>query len=110
MNLLPRVVKEFPVIEIPFHKEDNDYELLQWENKSIKNSILRQADLLLWFESQLSLCRYAQIPIGNLTSDHYSYVTDIIFSRHLKYSNHTLWYSETDKPDLGIIFQTYFFN
>ena len=54
-----------------------------------------------WWSGRLSFCRYANLPIGNLSDDYAGLASDVALARGLKEANHVLWYSESTMPDLG---------
>jgi DNA polymerase epsilon subunit 1 len=41
------------------------------------------------------------VPVGNIPKDTTLFGADLFFARHLRKQNFVLWYSPTEKPDLG---------
>ena len=56
----------------------------------------------IFTQGQLDQARYFHIPVGNIpANDPFIFAADIFYARHLSRSNHVLWISPTDRPDLG---------
>jgi DNA polymerase epsilon subunit 1 len=90
-----------PVIAAPGNEVDNRYPPIQWEVYAASYLVGREKESLKWFERQLLCARYAEIPVGNMESDHPIFISDILLARLLKAEGHILWYSSHSSPDLG---------
>jgi len=44
--------------------------------------LLNSSDSLHWWESQIGMCNYANVPIGNMTTDFPILISDILFARY----------------------------
>jgi DNA polymerase epsilon subunit 1 len=49
----------------------------------------------------MALARYANVPISNVDNDAVSFLSDLFFARSLSEKEMILWYSSTERPDLG---------
>lgn len=94
-------LRDFPVVPLYGNKKDNQYPAFAWEGYCIKLITTRYKNSLDWFNIQREFCKYAQIPIGNLTRDYPILSSDLSFSRYLNKQNMILWISPTTFPDLG---------
>lgn len=54
-----------------------------------------------WLRDRINLSRYSLIPVCNLEGDAHLFTIDALYARNLIFSNHVLWYSDSNKPDLG---------
>ena len=92
---------EFPVMEINFDTEENNYPALDWIKYAIKKMIYKFADITIILDFRLLLSRYCNIPICNISNDSYIHSIDIVFARLLKNEKQISWYSPSGFPDLG---------
>ena len=95
------LLTEFPIMTIPFNKEENDLPALDWARFGAGKLAYRFVDLLSIYEFRNQLSSYCNIPICEFESDPMLYSSDLIFSRVLKASKQALWYSSSGFPDLG---------
>ena len=89
----------FPIVSVPFNSIDNtsvSYPVLAWHTPAIDRAILRFADSSVWINEKVALCKYGNIPLGNIGSDPPLTVADVQFARTLKKNNHLLWIFEND--------------
>lgn len=98
---IPILKTEFPVVCLPVNDVDNQYPQLNWFSYAAKRLIQRCMASGRWWEGQLAFCRYAHVPIGNVEKDSPAFVSDLLYARVLKESNHLLWMSDSPLPDLG---------
>jgi len=92
---------EFPVMEITFDPEENNYPALDWIKFCFKKMLYKFADVKIILDFRLLLSRYCNIPLCNITNDSYIDAIDIVFARSLKYEKQISWYSPSAFPDLG---------
>jgi len=92
---------EFPVMEINFDTEENNYPALDWVKFAFKKMLYKFSDVKIILDFRLLLSRYCNIPICNITNDSYIDAIDIVFSRALKHEKQISWYSPSAFPDLG---------
>jgi DNA polymerase epsilon subunit 1 len=92
---------EYPVLEIPFHNDDNNYPALDWIKYAIKKVSIRYLELRDFVNFRVELSKYSNVPICNFEPDANIFCSDLIFSRMLKSHKQILWYSPSGFPDLG---------
>eukprot|EP00698_Gefionella_okellyi_P023680 TRINITY_DN8155_c0_g1_i1.p1 TRINITY_DN8155_c0_g1~~TRINITY_DN8155_c0_g1_i1.p1 ORF type:complete len:2256 (+),score=530.17 TRINITY_DN8155_c0_g1_i1:623-6769(+) len=90
----------FPIVTIPTNETDNVMGM-SWQAQAAALIVQRYLGHEQWLENALDLARFANIPIGNLTSDHAMFIIDVLMARNLHANNHLLWISNTGRPDLG---------
>jgi DNA polymerase epsilon subunit 1 len=95
------LLEEFPKMEMAPHEKDNQYPLFGWFTFAAASFAQRALQIGKWFDTAILLARYAQVPIGNFGPDFQILLSDIFFARRLKQNDHVLWWSNSDKPDLG---------
>ena len=61
----------------------------------------RSRKLVFLLQATLEQCRYFHVPVGNVPKDTTIFGADLFFARHLRKQNFVLWFSESEKPDLG---------
>jgi DNA polymerase epsilon subunit 1 len=52
-------------------------------------------------KERINFSRYSYIPVCNLDEDVAMSIIDTLYARTLTVNKHILWYSDTNKPDLG---------
>lgn len=92
---------EFPVMEINFEQEENNFPALDWVKFAFKKMLYKFSDVKIILDFRLLLSRYCNIPICNITNDSYIDAIDIVFARTLKQEKQISWFSPSAFPDLG---------
>ena len=95
------MINEFPNINYPYNKDDNNYPALDWIKYTVKKLTEHYIDFYPIFNSREKIGFYSNIPISNIENDMAIYCIDIIFGRMLYSSKQILWYSSCGFPDLG---------
>ena len=95
------MINEFPNINYPYNKDDNNYPALDWIKYTVKKLTEHYIDFFPIFNSREKIGFYSNIPISNIENDMAIYCIDIIFGRMLNSSKQILWYSSCGFPDLG---------
>ncbi|EFA77319.1 putative DNA polymerase epsilon subunit A [Heterostelium album PN500] len=95
------LLREFAKVQMISHEYDSQYSPFNWEVHALKPLLTRIGEVDNYIKYFTGLARYANIPIGNLKGDYASFVSDVCYSRMLKESNHLLWMSLSNCPDLG---------
>jgi DNA polymerase epsilon subunit 1 len=93
--------REFPVLNIPHHKADNQLPALGWQRYSVIRMMSHIFNLSEFLLERINLAKYANVPVCNIESDFTIFLSDLFMSRKLKASDHVLWCSPASKPDLG---------
>ncbi|KAJ3022675.1 UNVERIFIED_CONTAM: DNA polymerase epsilon catalytic subunit [Siphonaria sp. JEL0065] len=94
-------LKDFPIICIQSHKKDNTFPALGWQTQASRRMMAHFLNLNSFLHERIELSRYADIPIGNIENDYPLFLSDVFFARRLHKADMVLWYSPSDKPDLG---------
>jgi DNA polymerase epsilon subunit 1 len=92
---------EYPVMEIPFNNEDNNYPALDWVKYTFKKLAPRYLELKHILDFRLNMAKYCNIPLCNMDTDTSIFCIDSIFARLLKQSKQILWFNNAGFPDLG---------
>lgn len=96
------ITKSFPVIRLASNDADGTYLPVGWESQAISVGFRRYVDNCSWLSSQVTLSRFAGIPIGNMSASHaHAQAIDVLMGRELMNKDHVLWASESMHPDLG---------
>ena len=66
-----------------------------------KNMTNRFLEIPTYIKERINFSRYSLIPVCNLSEDAPLTIIDTLYARNLSLSKHVLWYSDTQKPDLG---------
>lgn len=95
------ILAEFP--QIPIHITDDASLLsgLEWQRLGVRSMIRHFLNLTTVVELMLDQCRYFHIPVGNMPKDTLLFGADLFYSRLLQKQNFVLWWSPTNRPDLG---------
>jgi DNA polymerase epsilon subunit 1 len=94
-------LRDFPVTLVPFHKKDNSFPALGWQSYSLGRMMEHFLNLNDFLRDRVTLSRYGDVPIGNVDHDYTIFFADLFLARRLKKSEMILWYSPSEKPDLG---------
>lgn len=94
-------LNDFPIVPVHVQDVDTLYNTLEWQKTGAKALVRHYLNSERIIELMIEQCRYYHIPLGNLPPDPTSFGADLFYARHLQKHNFVLWYSNTDKPDLG---------
>lgn len=96
------ITKGFPIVRIASNDSDGNYMPVGWEPQAITVGLDRFANISGWLSSQMTISRFAGIPIGNLSPTNvHAQAIDVLMGRELMNRDHVLWASEAAQPDLG---------
>ncbi|TPX58573.1 DNA-directed DNA polymerase [Powellomyces hirtus] len=95
------LIHDFPVISIPAHRKDLAFPALSWQQYACKRMVSHYLHLSGFLKERIALSRYADVPFCNFADDYTSFVADLGLARRLKRADMILWYSASNKPDLG---------
>ena len=93
LSHIPSLRSDFPVLSIPHHTADCGYPAFRWLSFAVRHALTRYLTCGEWWTSQLELCRYAHVPIGNLQVDVPSQLLDLVYARSLRDGKQVLWTS-----------------
>lgn len=94
-------LSDFPLVHIHVQDVDILYNTLEWQKNGAKALVRHYLNSERVLQLMIEQCQYYHIPLGNLPADATLFGTDLFYARHLQKHNFVLWYSNTDKPDLG---------
>lgn len=99
-QVLP-IISEFP--QIPIHITDDAALLsgLEWQRFGARSIMRHFLNLNTVVDLMLEQCRYFHLPVGNMPKDTMLFGADLFYSRLLQKHNFVLWWSATNRPDLG---------
>lgn len=96
------ITKSFPVVRIASNDSDGNYMPVGWEPQAISVGLDRFGNISSWLSSQMTISRFAGIPVGNLSPTNvHAQAIDVLMGRELMNRDHVLWASEAVQPDLG---------
>lgn len=101
MSQVIPIITGFP--QIPIHITDDAALLsgLDWQRFGARSMIRHFLNLNKVIDLMLEQCRYFNLPIGNMPKDTMLFGADLFYSRLLQKHNFVLWWSSTNRPDLG---------
>jgi DNA polymerase epsilon subunit 1 len=93
------VLHEFPHTKIP--AQHQQLPALDWQRLAAKNMIGQAFNVDQWLRQRLNMAETADVPFCNIEDDYSMFLSDVLFARRLKRKGMLLWYSPSDRPDLG---------
>ncbi|KAI9356996.1 hypothetical protein DFJ73DRAFT_213314 [Zopfochytrium polystomum] len=93
--------KDFPMLTAPSHKRDSALPPVGWQSIAAKRTIGHFLNVNAWLHERIELARYSDIPVGNLEHDYPIFISDLQYARRLHAADYVLWFSYSNKPDLG---------
>lgn len=98
---MPTLTNDFPVLKCKPIASDNEFPPLDWIRFAAKNMTSRFLEMENQIKERINFSRYSYIPVCNLDEDVAMSIIDTLYARTLSVNKHVLWYSDTNKPDLG---------
>ncbi|KAF8939090.1 DNA polymerase epsilon catalytic subunit [Dissophora ornata] len=95
------ILSDFPLISMPCSKSTKPFQALAWQTNATKRMMAQFLTVGGWVTEQISLARYADIPLCNIEQDSPIFMTDVLLARRLQQWDMLLWWSSSSKPDLG---------
>ena len=99
-SYVPKLSK-FPVLSMPKAKAPHSLDVFPWQPAVAQKMLGRYLALGAWLDRTIALADYYDVPIGHIDGDQPLLLADIEFARRLTGQDIVLWWSPTDKPDLG---------
>ncbi|KAJ3196623.1 DNA polymerase epsilon catalytic subunit [Irineochytrium annulatum] len=96
-----QALSEFPVVVLSSHEKDAALPSLAWQLAGTRRMMAHFLNVNSCLQERLSVARYSDVPIGNFENDYPVYLSDLCFGRHLLRADYILWFSDSEKPDLG---------
>jgi DNA polymerase epsilon subunit 1 len=97
---VPKMAK-FPVLSMPKAKAPHSLDVFPWQPAAAQKMLSRYLSLGSWLDRTVALAEYYDVPIGHVDGDQPLLLADIEFARRLTAQDIVLWWSPTDRPDLG---------
>lgn len=95
------LLNEFPLVSTHVRDVENLYGTLEWQKIGAKMMVRHYLKSQQIIDLMIEQCRFFHAPIGNTPIDPTLFGADLFYARHLQRNNFVLWYSTTEKPDLG---------
>ena len=95
------LLNDFPVINTRNRDPENLYNTLDWQKIGATKMIRSYLNSENVLELMIQTCRYFHAPLGNIPADHSLFGADLFYARNLQQHNFVLWWSSTERPDLG---------
>ncbi|EKM53261.1 uncharacterized protein PHACADRAFT_99155 [Phanerochaete carnosa HHB-10118-sp] len=97
---IPKLAK-FPVLSMSKAKALHSLDVLPWQPAAAQKMIRRYLTMGAWLDRTIALADYYDVPVGHIDGDQPLLLADIEFARRLTAQDILLWWSPTDRPDLG---------
>ncbi|KAI9141033.1 DNA polymerase-like protein epsilon [Paraphysoderma sedebokerense] len=101
MTHIIRPINDFPHVYIASHRADSAFPALDWQRYASRRVLFNFFNLGSVLHERINLARYADVPFCNIENDPPLFLADLFFARKLVKSDYVLWYSNSDRPDLG---------
>ncbi|KAI8821881.1 uncharacterized protein EV422DRAFT_573743 [Fimicolochytrium jonesii] len=95
------LIQDFPVVCIPTYHKDTAFPALGWQQYACTRMLGHYLTLNAFLKERIALARYADVPFCNLPDDYTSFLADLGLARRMTRADMILWYSASEKPDLG---------
>ncbi|KAF9586291.1 DNA polymerase epsilon catalytic subunit [Lunasporangiospora selenospora] len=95
------ILGDFPLISMPCSKSTKPFQALAWQASAAKRMIAQYLTVGGWITEQIALSRFSDIPLCNIEQDSPVFVTDVLLARRLQHHDMLLWWSPSNRPDLG---------
>ena len=94
-------LSRFPVLSMPKAKVYHTLDVFPWQTHVAQKMLQRYLMCGMWLDRTIALSDYYDIPFGHIDGDQPLVVSDISFARRLIQQDIVLWWSPTERPDLG---------
>ncbi|KAF9223138.1 DUF1744-domain-containing protein [Gyrodon lividus] len=94
-------LSKFPVLSMSKAKIPHSLDVFPWQTHVAQKMLQRYLSLGLWLDRSIALADYYDVPIGHIDGDQPLLLSDISFARRLIQQDIVLWWSPTERPDLG---------
>ena len=97
---IPKLTK-FPVLYMPKTKSAHSLDVFPWQPAVAQKLVQRYLILGSWLDRSIALADYYDVPVGHVEGDQPLALSDLEFARRLTSQDIVLWWSPSDRPDLG---------
>ncbi|KAH7890461.1 hypothetical protein F5I97DRAFT_33293 [Phlebopus sp. FC_14] len=94
-------LSRFPVLSMSKAKVPHSLDVFPWQIHVAQKMLQRYLSLGIWLDRSIALADYYDVPIGHIDGDQPLLLSDIGFARRLMQADVVLWWSPTERPDLG---------
>lgn len=92
---------KFPALHMSKVRSAHTLDIFPWQSHVGTKMLTRFLSIGPWLDKLISLAVYYDVPIGHIDGDQPLLLTDIALARKLIAQDFVLWWSPSDKPDLG---------
>ena len=97
---IPKLAR-FPILSMSNAKVYHSLDVFPWQTHVAQKMLQRYLVCGMWLDRSIALSDYYDIPIGHVDGDQPLILSDISFARRLIQQDILLWWSPTERPDLG---------
>ncbi|EGO19905.1 hypothetical protein SERLADRAFT_363759 [Serpula lacrymans var. lacrymans S7.9] len=97
---VPKMSK-FPVLSMSKTKAAHTLDVFPWQTHVAQKLLYRYLSVGGWLDRLVVLADYYDVPIGHIEGDQPLLLSDITFARRLIQQDTVLWWSPSERPDLG---------
>lgn len=94
-------LSRFPVLSMPKAKVYHSLDVFPWQTHVAQKMLQRYLMCGVWLDRSIALSDYYEVPIGHIDGDQPLVLSDISFARRMIQQDVVLWWSPTERPDLG---------
>jgi DNA polymerase epsilon subunit 1 len=93
---------KFPVLSMSKTKGPHTLDVFPWQSHVVSKMLNRYFSLGPWLDRLIAVADYYDIPVGHVDGDDQPLlVSDISFARRLIQQDSIIWWSASDRPELG---------
>ncbi|KAL4079949.1 hypothetical protein V8B97DRAFT_1928963 [Scleroderma yunnanense] len=97
---IPKLSK-FPVLSMSKARSPHSLDVFPWQMHVAQKMLHRYLSLGMWLDRSIALADYFDVPVGHVNGDQPLLLSDISFARRLIQQDIILWWSSSERPDLG---------
>ncbi|KAI6112282.1 hypothetical protein EDD16DRAFT_1176350 [Pisolithus croceorrhizus] len=97
---MPKLSK-FPLLSMSKTKAPHSLDVFPWQTHVAQKMLQRYLSLGMWLDRSIALADYFDVPVGHVDGDQPLLLSDISFARRLIQQDIVLWWSPSERPDLG---------
>ncbi|CAK5280026.1 unnamed protein product [Mycena citricolor] len=92
---------QVPVLNMSKARGAHTLDVFPWQTHVGGKMLNRYLSAGGWLERMVALAEYYDVPLGHVEGDQPLFMADITFARRLVAQDMVLWWSPSDRPDLG---------
>ncbi|MBW0474880.1 hypothetical protein O181_014595 [Austropuccinia psidii MF-1] len=94
-------LSKFPVVMVHSSKADNKFEAFGWQKFAAERIIQHFLRASSFLHERVVQAEQFAVPLANFETDAARFLMDLEFAKRLIKTDHLLWWSSFEKPDLG---------